>query len=171
MNSFMYSPAHLRSHCGPDGRVLVFAFYRAAGIFLARLLEANPSAGPDTFAGIVIVSLPYADTISRAGGPDELKAFKADPANHGKVCQNGLWNYSRHPNYFFEFLLWVGFFIAALGSPWGWITLICPLLMLHFLLNVTGIKLSEEYSLKSRGDAYRAYQRSTSAFVPWFKKS
>ena len=47
----------------------------------------------------------------------------------------------------------------------------CPLLMLHFLLNVTGIKLSEEYSLKGRSDAYRAYQRTTSAFVPWFKKT
>ena len=100
----------------------------------------------------------------------QMKAFKADPGNQGKVCQDGLWHYSRHPNYFFEFMIWVGFSLAALASPWGWTTVVCPLLMLHFLLNVTGIKLSEEYSLKSKGGAYRDYQRTTSAFVPWFRK-
>ena len=101
----------------------------------------------------------------------QMKRFKTEASNKGKVCQEGLWRYSRHPNYFFEFMIWVGFFVAALGSPWGWTMIVCPLLMLHFLLNVTGIKLSEEYSLKSRGDAYREYQRTTSAFVPWFRKS
>jgi steroid 5-alpha reductase family enzyme len=86
------------------------------------------------------------------------------------VCQAGLWNYSRHPNYFFEALLWCGFALAALSSPWGWVCLLCPLLMLYFLLRVTGIPLTEEYALKSKGDAYREYQRTTSALVPWFKK-
>lgn len=136
--------------------------------FLLMAWNAHPGLQPVEIAGLLIALLSLAgESLADA----QLKAFKADPANQGKVCQAGLWNYSRHPNYFFEFLFWVGFFIAALGSPWGWITLICPLLMLHFLLNVTGIKLSEEYSLKSRGDAYRAYQRTTSAFVPWFKKT
>jgi steroid 5-alpha reductase family enzyme len=101
----------------------------------------------------------------------QLARFRADPANKGKVCQTGLWNYSRHPNYFFEWVVWVGYAVFALGSPWGWLGLIAPALMLHFLLNVTGIPMTEELSLKSKGDAYRAYQRTTSAFVPWFKKS
>lgn len=101
----------------------------------------------------------------------QLARFRADPANKGKVCQAGLWNYSRHPNYFFEWLVWVGYAVFALGSPWGWLGLIAPALMLHFLLNVTGIPMTEELSLKSKGDAYREYQRTTSAFVPWFKKS
>ena len=101
----------------------------------------------------------------------QMKAFKADPANKGKVCQSGLWRYSRHPNYFFEFLVWVGFAVASLGTPLGWVTLICPLLMHHFLTKVTGIPLTEEYALKSKGDAYRAYQRTTSAFWPWFRRS
>ena len=100
----------------------------------------------------------------------QMKAFQAVSANRGKVCEVGLWRYSRHPNYFFEWLVWVGFFLAALGSPWGWTTVVCPLLMGHFLLNVTGIKLSEAHSLQSRGEAYREYQRRTSAFVPWFRK-
>lgn len=101
----------------------------------------------------------------------QLARFRADPANKGKVCQAGLWNYSRHPNYFFEWLVWVGYAVFALGSPWGWLGLLAPALMLHFLLNVTGIPITEELSLKSKGDAYREYQRTTNAFVPWFKNS
>lgn len=101
----------------------------------------------------------------------QLARFRADPANQGKVCQAGLWNWSRHPNYFFEWLVWVGYAVFALGSPWGWLGLSAPALMLHFLLNVTGIPMTEELSLKSKGDAYRDYQRTTSAFVPWLKKT
>ena len=100
----------------------------------------------------------------------QMKRFKADPAHKGGVCQDGLWRYSRHPNYFFEFMIWVGFFIAALGSPWGWTMIICPLLMLQFLLKVTGIPLTEEHAVRSKGDTYREYQRTTSAFIPWFRK-
>jgi len=99
----------------------------------------------------------------------QLDAFKANPANRGKVCESGLWYYSRHPNYFFEWLIWVAFFLFALPAPWGWATIVAPALMLFFLLRVTGIPYTEQQSLRSRGAAYRQYQRSTSAFVPWFK--
>lgn len=101
----------------------------------------------------------------------QMKRFKHDPANRGRVCDTGLWHYSRHPNYFFEFLIWVGFALASLDTPHGWITLLCPALMYYFLTKVTGIPLTEEYALKSKGDAYREYQRTTSAFVPWFRKA
>lgn len=100
----------------------------------------------------------------------QMKRFKADPANNGKVCEVGLWRYSRHPNYFFEFLFWVGICLASLDQPHGWVTVICPVLMFYFLTKVTGIPLTEEYALKSKGDAYREYQRTTSAFVPWFRR-
>jgi steroid 5-alpha reductase family enzyme len=99
-----------------------------------------------------------------------MKRFKADPANKGKVCEAGMWRYSRHPNYFFESLVWWAYFLFALGSPFGWTTVFCPLLMLWFLFRVTGIPLTEEQAVRSKGDAYREYQRTTSAFVPWFKK-
>ena len=101
----------------------------------------------------------------------QLKDFKANPANRGRICQAGLWNYSRHPNYFFEFLVWLAFAIFALGSPYGWIALVCPALMLFFLFKVTGIPATEAQALKSKGEAYLEYQRSTSPFVPWFKRS
>ncbi len=88
----------------------------------------------------------------------------------GGICQAGLWHYSRHPNYFFQSLLWWGLFLMALPAPWGWTAIVAPLAMLHFLLNVTGIPLTEKLSVQKRGDAYRAYQRTTSAFVPWRRK-
>jgi steroid 5-alpha reductase family enzyme len=99
----------------------------------------------------------------------QLAGFKKDPANKGKVCAIGLWHYSRHPNYFFEWLIWVAYFIFALGSPWGWLAIISPLLVLYLLLKVTGIPATEEQSLRSKGAAYAAYQQSTSVFIPWPK--
>ena len=101
----------------------------------------------------------------------QLKHFKADPDNAGRVCQDGLWYHSRHPNYFFEWLVWVGYFIAALATSYGAWTIFCPLLMLYFLLRVTGIPATEEHALESRGEEYAEYQRTTSMFVPWLKKS
>jgi steroid 5-alpha reductase family enzyme len=100
----------------------------------------------------------------------QLKQFKENPANKGEVCQAGLWHYSRHPNYFFEWLVWVAFFLFALGSPLGCATIYCPALMLYFLIRVTGIPMTEDLAVKTKGEKYRAYQRTTSRFVPWFPK-
>lgn len=100
----------------------------------------------------------------------QLAAFKRDPANRGQVCAVGLWRYSRHPNYFFEWLVWVAYLLFALGSPWGGLALISPATILFLLLRVTGIPLTEQQAVRSKGDAYRRYQASTSVFVPWFPK-
>jgi steroid 5-alpha reductase family enzyme len=97
----------------------------------------------------------------------QLKRFKDDPTNRGRVCDAGLWRYSRHPNYFFEWLIWVAFAVFALPSPYGWIALSGPALILYFLLRVTGIPATEAQAIRSKGDAYRRYQDTTSAFVPW----
>ena len=97
----------------------------------------------------------------------QLAHFKRSGAGHGAVCDRGLWRYSRHPNYFCEWLVWVAYAIAALASPpWGYLGLLMPALMLYFLLRVTGIPATEAQALRSKGDAYRDYQRRTSAFVP-----
>jgi steroid 5-alpha reductase family enzyme len=100
----------------------------------------------------------------------QLAAFKRNPANKGGVCDAGLWRYSRHPNYFFEWLIWIAYAVFALASPYGWIALAMPLLMLHFLINVTGLKATEEQALRSKGEPYRRYQARTSGFIPWFPK-
>lgn len=100
----------------------------------------------------------------------QLHQFKINPANRGKTCQIGLWNYSRHPNYFFEWLHWFAYpFIAwgAFHADWTWVM---PLMMLVFLLKLTGIPYSESQALKHRSD-YAEYQRKTSVFVPWFKRN
>lgn len=100
----------------------------------------------------------------------QLNAFKKDPTNKGKVCQVGLWKYSRHPNYFFEWLIWVSYFVFACGSDWGWISIYCPLIMLTLLFKVTGIPATEAQALKSRPQDYKRYQETTSVFVPWFPR-
>jgi len=100
----------------------------------------------------------------------QLNRFRKNPANRGKTCRRGLWGYSRHPNYFFEGRIWVSYAIFALGSPWGWLGLISPAMMLYFLLGTTGIAATEAQALRTRGVEYRAYQRTTSTFIPWFRK-
>jgi steroid 5-alpha reductase family enzyme len=96
----------------------------------------------------------------------QLAAFKANPENKGQTLRAGLWRYSRHPNYFFQWLTWVAYALIALAAPYGWLGLIAPALMLGSILFVTGIPPSEAQALRSRGDDYRRYQRETSAFVP-----
>ncbi|HEY2344176.1 MAG TPA: DUF1295 domain-containing protein [Chthoniobacteraceae bacterium] len=136
--------------------------------FLFAAYNSAPSLSMLELAGLALAMVAL---LGEATADLQMGSFKSDPTSKGKVCQRGLWRYSRHPNYFFESLVWWGFFLFALGSPpWGWITLVCPLLMLFFLFKVTGIPLTEEYAVKSKGDAYREYQRTTSAFVPWFPK-
>jgi steroid 5-alpha reductase family enzyme len=163
----------LRKRWPGDGMFLLFFQLQAvvAVIFSLPFLfvayNTNPAWNLWEITGISIAVLSlFGETLADR----QMKSFKSRRENAGKVCQSGLWRYSRHPNYFFESMVWWGFFIAALGSPYGWITLACPLLMLHFLLNVTGIPLTEEYAVKSKGDAYREYQRTTNAFIPWFPK-
>jgi steroid 5-alpha reductase family enzyme len=116
-------------------------------------------------AGIWLIAM-----AGEALADQQLNAFKKNPANKGRTYRGGLWKYSRHPNYFFDWMVWVGYAVFALGSPWGWLGLLSPALILYFLLGATGISATEAQALRSRGNEYRAYQRVTSPFVPWFPK-
>ena len=100
----------------------------------------------------------------------QLTAFIRQPENQQKVCDVGLWHYSRHPNYFFEILIWIGFYFFALPNPTGSFAIISPILLGYLILYVSGIPMAEEQSLKSKGEAYKAYQNKTSPLVPWFPK-
>ncbi len=100
----------------------------------------------------------------------QLKSFKKESGNEGKVCQKGLWKYSRHPNYFFEWLIWVGFAVYALSSPFGWLALTSPIIMYFLLNNVTGVPMLEKLAVLSKGEAYINYQKTTNPFFPWFRK-
>jgi steroid 5-alpha reductase family enzyme len=96
----------------------------------------------------------------------QLERFRADPANRGKVCRTGLWSWSRHPNYFFEWVHWCAWIPLAAGGPWLPVAATGAAVMYLFLTRVTGIPPSEARAIESRGDAYREYQRTTSAFFP-----
>lgn len=96
----------------------------------------------------------------------QMSAFRKRNEGRHAVCDVGLWRYSRHPNYFCEFLIWVGFYLFACGSAYGWLMVHAPLVILFLLLRITGVPPSEASSLASKGDAYRAYQRRTSVFIP-----
>jgi steroid 5-alpha reductase family enzyme len=97
----------------------------------------------------------------------QLNQFRRDPANKGKVCQTGLWRYSRHPNYFFEWLHWWAYVLIGIGSPWWWVTIAGVVVMYVFLTRVTGIPYTEQQAIRSRGDAYRRYQETTNVFFPF----
>ena len=151
--------------------------------FALALTNANQQISGFEIAGFVIWLVAFVcETIS----DQQLEGFKSRRRESGhanqvnqvnevnqvsQVCQVGFWNYSRHPNYFFEWLVWLAFFCFSLGSPGGIYTIYCPLLMLFFLTKVTGVKATEEQAVRSKGQAYIDYQRTTSAFVPWFKRS
>jgi steroid 5-alpha reductase family enzyme len=100
----------------------------------------------------------------------QLAAFKIKPANKAAVCDTGLWRYSRHPNYFFEWLIWIAYATFAFASPHGRIAIGAPVLMLYLLIRVTGLKPNEEQALRTKEDLYRDYQARTSSFIPWFPK-
>jgi steroid 5-alpha reductase family enzyme len=152
-------------------KFLLFFEFQAllCGVLSLPFLVAlhDPSKGLPEFenAGLAIWVIAFlGETIADA----QLARFKRDPKNKGRVCNVGLWRYSRHPNYFFEWLIWMSFAIVALSAQYGYLGLIAPALILFSLLRATGIPVTEEQALRSKGDAYRKYQRSTSPFIPWF---
>ena len=101
----------------------------------------------------------------------QLYRFRSQPSNTGRTCSQGLWNYSRHPNYFFEWLHWFAYVAWALPYDWGWLSLMAPVVMLYLLFSVTGIPYAEMRALLIRGDEYRTYQKRTHAFFPFFHKT
>ena len=154
-------------------KMIVFYQQQAVSVVILGLpfllIARNPSPHfhPLEIAGTVLWLIAI---LGESTADSQLKSFKKNPSNKGKVCDIGLWACSRHPNYFFEWCIWVAYFIFACASPWGWLSVICPAAMLYLLLRVTGIPMTEEQSLRSRSDAYRDYQRRVSSFVPWFPK-
>ena len=103
-------------------------------------------------------------------GDWQLARFKADPAHAGQVCDQGLWRYTRHPNYFGEALLWWGLWCFAFATPGAGWTVVGPVLITVLLLNVSGVSLLEQ-DLRHTKIGYQAYVARTSAFIPWFPRA
>ena len=104
-----------------------------------------------------------------AVGDWQLARFKANPNNKGRVMDQGLWAYTRHPNYFGETLIWWGIFLITLATPGSWWTIVSPIIITVVLLKMTGVTLMEKTIVKTR-PGYEAYIAKTNAFIPWFPK-
>jgi steroid 5-alpha reductase family enzyme len=163
--------AALREEWGANVDRRMFGFFELqallnVGLSIPFLLVALDPRPLWSVTDTIAIVLAMAAVVGESAADRQLAAFKADPANRGRVCRVGLWGWSRHPNYFFEWLVWVAWAVFALPAPWGFLGLASPALMLFFLLRVTGIPMTEALSVKSRGDEYRRYQQEVSAFVP-----
>jgi steroid 5-alpha reductase family enzyme len=129
---------------------------------LAQIAPGTAKLGALDAAGIALYAVGlFFETV----GDAQLARFKADPANAGRVMDRGLWRYTRHPNYFGDCAAHWGLFVVALGTPWGWLGAVGPLLTTALLLRVSGVALLER-SIGRRRPAYADYQRRTSAFLP-----
>ncbi|MCB9772320.1 MAG: DUF1295 domain-containing protein [Candidatus Omnitrophica bacterium] len=152
--------------------LFIFEFQAALEVIIAiplLIVSLNPNPGL-AFIEIIGMIIFAISLLGEAVADEQLHAFKRNPDNKGKTCDVGFWKYSRHPNYFFELMIWVGISVFALGSPMGWVGIISPLVMFYLLMYVSGVPLAEEQSLLSRGDEYRKYQKTTSIFFPLPKK-
>jgi steroid 5-alpha reductase family enzyme len=161
----------LRERWGTWADVRFFLFFQsqaiAAPLFAVPMFIAGSSRGPLNFLDVVGLFVGVVGVAGEWLADAQLSRFRSNSDNRGRVCNVGLWRYSRHPNYFFEWLHWWSYVFLATTSSWWWVTLLAPLAMFYFLNYVTGVPPAEAQSLISRGNLYRDYQRSTSRFFPW----
>lgn len=163
--------AELRKTWATHLNAKMFAFFEAQGLsvillstpFFFILWNTRSEFTLLEYVGAGICAIAWA---GEAIADAQLAAFKRTPAAKTGVCDVGLWRYSRHPNYFFEWLIWCGYALISTSADWGWIGWVSPAIMWHLLHNVSGIPPTEAQSLRSRGDAYRRYQQRTSPFLP-----
>jgi steroid 5-alpha reductase family enzyme len=156
-----------------SGRLFWFLQVQAAAALVLALSIAAAAHRPgirlDLRDALGVVLFAVAVLGERAADR-QLARFGRDPKNNAKICDVGLWSYSRHPNYFFEWLVWVAFAIIAIAPvghySWGWFALAAPALMYVLLVYVSGIPPLEAHMLRSRGDAFRLYQARVNAFWP-----
>ncbi len=120
-----------------------------------------------TLIDSIAICLILSGIIGETSADLQLQRFKTQ--NKGQVCNLGLWHYSRHPNYFFDWLSWLGFALFGIQSPMGFLSALSPLMLYIIFNHMTG-PLTERGSIKSRGQKYIEYQKQTSMFFPWFKK-
>lgn len=163
--------AYLRQWAGSQAPMVFCLFYlmQASWVWLFTLPAWLLAQGnwPGSGWAVLAVTVALIAWAGEALSDRQLQEFKSDAKNRGKTCRNGLWRYSRHPNYFFEWCHWFVYpllGVATVAGGWLWLA---PPVMFLFLYFVTGIPFTEQQALRTRGEDYRAYQQSTSMFFPW----
>ena len=164
--------AALRDEWGPAFPLRLYLFLMIQAVVALGLAGTiglaarNPAAlGAADLAGAAVLILAIlGETIADS----QLRRFKADPAQRGRVCDAGLWSWSRHPNYFFEWLCWVAYPLFALSGvwPWGLLALAGPALMYWALRHASGIPPLEAHMHRRYGAAFAAYAARVSIFLP-----
>lgn len=161
---------HLREKWKTNVALKLFFFYHAQTVlniflslpFLLIVMDPTPNEWI-LFIGALVALLGIAgESVSDL----QLRFFKLNPVNQGQVCRSGLWAYSRHPNYFFEFIYWCGIALMGQSAENGYISWIAPALILCTIFKITGIPATEAQALQSKGNAYKSYMRDVSKFVP-----
>jgi len=158
---------------GADAPRRMFTFLQAqaaVGVILvvSVMLAAHFPGESLRLQDVLGVALLVAAIAGETIADRQLRAFTRDPANRDAVCDVGLWRYSRHPNYFFEWLVWLAYPVIAIGLeyPPGWLSLAAPACMYWVLVRVSGIPPLEQHMLRTRGQAFVRYQNETSPFFP-----
>lgn len=134
---------------------------------LAQYLSRPSALGVPALLGTTLWTVGF---LFEAVSDAQLARFKSNPDNRGRILDKGLWYYTRHPNYFGNSCLWWGLWLIACDHWIGLVTVFAPILMTHFLLNVTGKRLLEKRMARSRPE-YADYIGRTSGFFPWPPRS
>lgn len=164
-----YAQIRIDNPQNADLKILKFYIFQAIFSFLLFLPgywvfnSSGASFSYTDYLGVVFLAL---GGIGEAVADEQLRRFKANPANKGQIFDKGLWKYTRHPNYFCEWLAWVGIAVLCLSVPFGSLAIASPLVMFYLLTKGTGVSLTEETIMKTKGEKYQKYIASTPAFFP-----
>ncbi len=166
--------AQIRIESGGKANQKILVFYLVQ-VFLAIILfipvyfifqNLRSEFSIFDYLGIALFAIA---AIGEASADEQLRVFKSKPENNGQIMNQGLWYYSRHPNYFFEWIAWVSISILSLNVAWGSLAIICPVTMYVLLTKGTGIRMTEATILTTKSEKYKIYMASTSPFFPWMK--
>ena len=164
--------ARLRQEWGSSANARMFWFFQFQNLFTLMLsasafiaIAYRPDM-PGEWRILCAALIFLVSVLGEAVADAQMEAFRQNPANKGRVCREGLWRWSRHPNYFFECLHWLAYLPLALGAPWGWTALVAPLVMAFLLTRLSGMPLLEA-EMARRKPGYADYMRSTNALIPW----
>lgn len=167
--------AKFRKQWGGNTNRNLFFFFQFQNLFTLALAASAFGAAsyrPDSVPMVCMVAavvIWFIAVVGEGVADSQMDRFRRNPANKGQVCRDGLWRYSRHPNYFFECVHWLAYVPLAWGAPWAWTVAIAPLVMAFLLTKLSGMPLLEAEMAESK-DGYADYMRSTSPLIPWFPK-
>ncbi len=167
-----YTQIRIDSGSKANQKILVFYLIQvllAIILFIPVYFIFQNSGSQFSIFDYIGIALFAIAAIGEATADEQLRVFKSKPENKGQIMNQGLWYYSRHPNYFFEWLAWVSIAILSLNVSWGSLAIICPVIMYFLLTKGTGISMTEATILTTKSEKYKIYRASTSAFFPSMK--